>query len=251
MSFPPFENPHYEDNNFLYPLDDSYNSWPLLLQESRMLPPSTDHNLLSEPIDSIAEAAPQPSVSVDKGLSGNRLNSQTSERNSQIKHLQAQKMVSQHGAEEEGSTAKKQKLDHNAKERVRRMKLNASYLALRSLLPNSRRSKKKWSAPAMIDRVLEYIPELEKEIEKLTLKKTNMQSINQNPQLELQSPTVSVSEVKNGEVIFQICMGRDGNHVFSNLIQKVEEEGMCIASASTLYACEDRVCYHLHIQVYF
>lgn len=40
---------------------------------------------------------------------------------------------------EEGPVAKKQ--DHNAKERVRRMKLNASYLALGALLPQSRRSK--------------------------------------------------------------------------------------------------------------
>lgn len=40
-------------------------------------------------------------------------------------------------AEEEGV----KKLDHNAKERIRRMKLNASYLALQALLPDSRRSK--------------------------------------------------------------------------------------------------------------
>lgn len=33
------------------------------------------------------------------------------------------------------------KLNHNAKERIRRRKLTASYFALRSLLPNCRRSK--------------------------------------------------------------------------------------------------------------
>lgn len=40
---------------------------------------------------------------------------------------------------EDGLAAKKQ--DHNAKERLRRMKLNATYLALGALLPQSRRSK--------------------------------------------------------------------------------------------------------------
>ena len=39
----------------------------------------------------------------------------------------------------EGSTSKK--LDHNAKEKVRRLKLNETYLTLRSLLPDSRRAK--------------------------------------------------------------------------------------------------------------
>jgi len=39
----------------------------------------------------------------------------------------------------EGSSMKK--LDHNAKERVRRLKLNASYLEFRSLLPESKKAK--------------------------------------------------------------------------------------------------------------
>lgn len=43
--------------------------------------------------------------------------------------------------EEEGSSGGLKKLDHNEKERIRRMKLNASYLALRSLLPHSTKSK--------------------------------------------------------------------------------------------------------------
>ncbi|KAH6777382.1 hypothetical protein C2S52_007170 [Perilla frutescens var. hirtella] len=70
---------------------------------------------------------------------------------------------------EEGPSGLK-KLDHNAKERIRRMKLNASFLALRALLPDSRRSK------------------------------------------------------------------------------SVEDEAICIRSASALDISETRICYHLHIQ---
>lgn len=44
-------------------------------------------------------------------------------------------------ATEEEPNSGLKKLDHNAKERIRRMKLSASYLALRSLLPDSKRSK--------------------------------------------------------------------------------------------------------------
>ncbi|PSS29157.1 Transcription factor bHLH100 like [Actinidia chinensis var. chinensis] len=202
--------------------------------------------------DPMSSAIGQPSEG--KESDGDTLSPKTRERHRRIKYLQTEKMAVQHSAEE-GSNAKK-KLDHNAKERVRRMKLNASYLALRSLLPNARRSKKKWSAPVIIDRVLEYIPELEDEVEKLTAKKQTIQSItkgkrtlNQNPCSELEGPTVSVNEVREGEVIIQICMARDKGEVFSNLVENVEGEGMSIASASTLSVCEERECHHLHIQM--
>lgn len=56
------------------------------------------------------------------------------------------------GSKEEGPTSKKE--EHNAKEKVRRMKLNASYLALGSLLPHSRRSK----VPAFSLPSLQFLP---------------------------------------------------------------------------------------------
>lgn len=43
--------------------------------------------------------------------------------------------------EEGASTSVAKKQDHNAKERIRRMKINASFLALRALLPHSTTSK--------------------------------------------------------------------------------------------------------------
>ncbi|KAJ4729212.1 transcription factor ORG2-like [Melia azedarach] len=148
--------------------------------------------------------------------------------------------------------------EHNAKERVRRMKLYSTYLSLGALLPDS--GNKKRSAPAIIGRALEYIPELEKEIEQLTLKKNNLvstfenkQTRDQNPELEheeRQAPTVSVHEVKEGEVIIQITrILKDEDTIFSKLMQNLESEGKSIVGVSTIQVSEKRVCYHLHIQM--
>lgn len=71
----------------------------------------------------------------------------------------------------------------------------------------------------------------------------------QNQNSDLQVPTVSVTEVRNGEAIVQICMQPEPGNVLSSLIQNVEGEGMGILGASSLYVCEERICYHLHIQV--
>ncbi|KAJ0092223.1 hypothetical protein Patl1_25580 [Pistacia atlantica] len=108
-----------------------------------------------------------------------------------------------------------------------------------------------------MDRVLQYIPELEIEIEKLTLRKKklhskteNEQNPCQNPQLELEAPTVSVHEVVKGEVIVQITLIlKDHDTNFSKLLENLEEEGRSIMSASTLQVCKERVCYNMHIQM--
>ncbi|KAL3814489.1 hypothetical protein ACJIZ3_015757 [Penstemon smallii] len=173
------------------------------------------------------------------------------------------------------STFVKKKLDHNAKERIRRMKLNASYLALRALLqlPHStiRSKKRSWSAPSIVDKVLKYIPEMENEIQELESKKLNYinnvqlaaakkkkkkkKIIYDNENENIGYPTISVNKINKGEVIVQICMPRSGTLAFTNLLQRVEDQLddhqyiFCIKSLSTLYVCETRTCYHLHIQL--
>ncbi|KAH9609102.1 hypothetical protein KSS87_004468 [Heliosperma pusillum] len=166
---------------------------------------------------------------------------------------------------EAGQGSSTKKLNHNAKERVRRMKLNATFLALRALLPESRRAKKRWSAPYVIDRALEYIPELQKEIEKQTLEKNNMLSVIGNKQAisteddqrvlpkqvhnNSTSLTVSINQVKDGEVIIQICEDKDKVGVLTTLFDKLEAEGLIVLGASSLCASQDRSCFHIHIQV--
>ncbi|KAK3185173.1 hypothetical protein Dsin_032459 [Dipteronia sinensis] len=181
----------------------------------------------------------------------------TKERNHKLQRLQSAKRTVQPNGEELGQISKKQ--EHNAKEKIRRMKLNATYLALGALLPDHRRTKKRRSTPGMIDRALEYIPGLEKEIEDLTLRKNHLLSTIENQKLretqqlsdKLQAPpTVSLHEIAKGEVIIQIiCIHKDEDTtLFSKLLQNVEAQAMSILSASTLQVCRERVCYHLHIQ---
>ncbi|XP_074316007.1 transcription factor bHLH160-like [Silene latifolia] len=154
------------------------------------------------------------------------------------------------------------KLNHNAKERVRRMKLNDTFLALRALLPESRRAKKRWSAPYVIDRALEYIPELQKQIEKRTLEKDNMLSVIGNkqaistehdqhllPHNNSTTLTVSINQVKDGQVIIQICEDKDKVGVLTTLFDKLEAEGVMVLGASSLCASQDRSCFHIHTQI--
>lgn len=63
--------------------------------------------------------------------------------------------------------------------------------------------------------------------------------------------TVSVNEVRKGELILQICRKRDeaNNIVFSNLLESFEDEGIRILSASSIHVCDERECYHIHIKV--
>ncbi|XP_075486437.1 transcription factor bHLH160 [Primulina tabacum] len=152
-------------------------------------------------------------------------------------------------------------MDHNAKERIRRMKINASFLAIRALLPDSRRSKKRWSAPSIVDRVLKYIPELQNEIQELDSKKQSYLQQHESSSKKNENPTsnldedrscISISRVDRNEAIVQICMPRKGERkdsVFANMLRKVEDEGYFINSASTLGVGENRICHHLHIQV--
>ncbi|XP_038888939.1 transcription factor bHLH160 [Benincasa hispida] len=160
--------------------------------------------------------------------------------------------------------ANAKKEEHNARERQRRMQLSHSYFSLRSLLPNARRSKKRWSSGTIIDKVVDYIPTLQKEIENMNQKKQKLIKakemsnervllVDENEGLN-NNPTVSIHQLCKGEVIIQICINQRNNNViinFSNLIQKAQAEGLCIIGASTVSVSHDHLTlsFHLHIQM--
>ncbi|XP_050210955.1 uncharacterized protein LOC126661183 isoform X2 [Mercurialis annua] len=184
-----------------------------------------------------------------KGSRSKKAVMKTKEIKHRFRRLLTEKMAVR-SSEEEGPTSKKE--EHNAKEKVRRMKLNASYLALGSLLPNSRRSKKRWTAPVIIDKVVEYIPVIESEIEELRLKKNSIASkIEEKAQLvnDDQGATVSVHEIKEGEIIMQICMQTNIDKGLSFVMQNLEAQGITILSASSINICDDTISYHLHLQM--
>lgn len=155
---------------------------------------------------------------------------------------------------------KQKKMDHNEKERVRRLHLNTAYLALRSLLPDqSHKPKKKWSAPYLIDRAVDHIPQIESELEKLKSKKKDLllelekvHDLKQAEEAEKQDKkplSISINEVRRGEVIIQICHQINKVDIFSNLLDKLESEGMVVFDASVLDPSEDTSCHHIHIQM--
>ncbi|KAL1539191.1 transcription factor bHLH160-like protein [Salvia divinorum] len=203
------------------------------IQESEVGPDQTDIRAGE------ASASASASATQQQAVARNKFKTKSARKNSNVVEI----------AEEEGV----KKLDHNAKERIRRMKLNASYLALQALLPDSRRSKKKWTAPAIVDRVVTYIPELENEIESLRGKKENVQlqrAKENNPSPREQDPTISLNQVNQQEAIFQVCVERQEQEEsqLTHLLECLESEGVNVKSASALDVSATRICHHLHIQ---
>ncbi|KAG8368789.1 hypothetical protein BUALT_Bualt15G0083300 [Buddleja alternifolia] len=370
MSSVPLSNNNHEYNNnnivdgdceFFSPLDPLDDSWPnfeeiLLSTPAQVIhdDPKDDHldhiNVEQQQLETQENAG----TVLDRGLKLMKISTKTRKKKNSIKVINnenAALLVAQSVEEEEGTSSIAKKLDHNAKERIRRMKINASYLALRALLPDSRRSKvqlepchaqvvaevvvlvslvlpllylassfhvlvyvgivlsveiwnfnlvqlepchaqvvaevvvlvslvlpllylassfhKRMGAPAIVDRVLKYIPEMENEVEELRSKKENVQSaaaaknkkkiiIDNSSQYQNDHLTVSVNKVNDEEAIVQMCMAKEDHDdqdqdrisAFTNLLKSVEDdEGICIKTASTNYVCDTRICYHLHIQV--
>jgi hypothetical protein len=174
--------------------------------------------------------------------------------------------------------AKKQ--DHNAKERLRRMRLHASYLTLGTLLPDHSSSsskvlfsllllqvryvllvvelyitfladwQKKWSAPSIIDNVITYIPKLQNEVGELTLRKQKL------VELERRGPSIrAISVLELGEsgyeAVVQICLKKENEDEFSNLLHVMEVQGLSVLSASTSQVCREQrvVCYNFHVKM--
>ncbi|KAJ4717153.1 transcription factor ORG2-like [Melia azedarach] len=269
----------HEDNSLFTTLKGCENLTPLpdespiifLEQENSTWEPSIDNELqenglkyregnsLSKCFEVVDQEMQSLTASASINNLGKRFKGKTREKNHRISRFKSKRRqiskIAEVNEEEDEEKQISKKEEHNAREKVRRMKLNASYLALGALLPDSRRKKSR-SAPVIIDRALEYIPDLENETENLTLRKNNLQStmenkknMSQTQEVEHQAPTISVHEVRKGEVIIQICVVKNKNTVFSKLLENVEAEGMNIMSASTLQVCEDTICYNLHIQM--
>ncbi|KAJ4909528.1 basic helix-loop-helix (bHLH) DNA-binding superfamily protein [Raphanus sativus] len=162
-------------------------------------------------------------------------------------------------AQESSGVAKKQ--ERNANERLRRLRLHASYLTLGTLLPDhSSSSKKKWCAPSIMDRVVTYIPKLHNEVEELTLRKKKLveeiESKSSRGLSERQDPhirAISVLELEGSgdEIVVQVSMKRLKEDDFSNLLHVMEMQGFSILSASTSLVCRDQkvVCYNFHVKI--
>ncbi|TMW89258.1 hypothetical protein EJD97_017436 [Solanum chilense] len=161
------------------------------------------------------------------------------------------------------------KLNHNASERNRRKKMNFLYSTLRSLLPppTNKHQKKKLSFPATVSYVQEYIPELKKEIERLSKtkdlllsKKSNYSLLkiddNNNRKLIIggtscNSSTTSIcaSQLSNAQVLVQISTTQENNFPISQVFASLEEDGLILLNASTFKSFGDKIFHSLHFQM--
>ncbi|KAI3968275.1 hypothetical protein MKX01_018578 [Papaver californicum] len=165
-------------------------------------------------------------------------------------------------------TSTVKKLNHNASERDRRKKLNNLYSSLRSLLPGSDHTKK-LSIPVTVSKVVKYIPDLQKQVDKLIQRKEEILTSISKQQtarggdhlindysksrkvsaMKKQSlPTVSANRVDDREVVIQICSLKVNIPLLSEVLLNLEREDFRVLNASAFDSNGDRVFYNLHLQ---
>eukprot|EP01018_Ginkgo_biloba_P009283 Gb_33928 [translate_table: standard] len=162
------------------------------------------------------------------------------------------------------------KLSHNANERQRRRKLNVLYSKLRSLLPATSPAitKKKLSIPAVVCRVLKYIPQLRKQIEDLSRQREELLAITriseetsyahaEPPKVIIQSdlksqyphrhefPNVTIVAAES-ELLVTLYTDKTGL-LFSSLLLLLEEESLDLLNAST-FVSADKVWHTLQLK---
>ncbi|XP_026429429.1 transcription factor ORG2-like isoform X2 [Papaver somniferum] len=171
------------------------------------------------------------------------------------------------GAMSTDITSTVKKLNHNASERDRRKKLNNLYSSLRSLLPGSDHTKK-LSIPVTVSKVVKYIPDLQKQVDKLIQGKEEILTSISKQQtagggdrlrdsksrkvlaVKKQSlPTVSANRVDDREVVIQICSLKVNIPLLSEVLLNLEREDFRVLNASAFDSSGDRVFYNLHLQL--
>ncbi|XP_011000433.1 PREDICTED: transcription factor ORG2-like [Populus euphratica] len=159
-----------------------------------------------------------------------------------------------------GDPSMVKKLNHNASERDRRKKINSLYSSLRSLLPAADR-RKKLSIPCTVSRVIEYIPQLQQEVERLIqmkeelLSKLSRQADDLTHQENQRKGTmysslssVSASRLSDREVAVQISTNKLPRSPLSEILVNLEEAGLLLINSSFFESLGGRVFYNLHLQ---
>ncbi|KAJ0259402.1 Transcription factor bHLH100 [Hirschfeldia incana] len=154
------------------------------------------------------------------------------------------------------------KLNHNASERYRRKKINTMFSALRSCLPSTNQSKK-LSVSATVSQALEYIPELQEQVNMLIKKKDELSfqisgqkdllNTNQNGKPEKgdtrYASTVSATRLGETGLMVQISSLQTAKCSFGNLLSRIEEDGLVLVDASSSRSQGERLFYTMHFQM--
>ena len=193
-----------------------------------------------------------------------------------------------------GNPTMVKKLNHNASERDRRKKINSLYSSMRSLLPSADQAvlsacltvilesgnkfcrpfrpnfqnfvvflQKKLSIPSTVSRVLKYIPELQRQVERLIQKKEEFLSKisregdpihlenQRNGTLGSSLSAVSARRLSDREIVVQISTFNVHENPLSEVLSNLEEDGLLVINASSFESFGGRVFYNLHLQVLF
>ena len=118
-------------------------------------------------------------------------------------------------------------------------------------------AQKKLSIPNTVAKVLNYVPELQRQVERLERRKEEIIARTRSCQdLDGRSsgggyPLVSVADLGSGELAIQICAlsmaGRKG--MMSAVMEYLDSEGLFTVHASTLAVDSSRILLNLHCQV--
>ncbi|KAI4322877.1 hypothetical protein L6164_022529 [Bauhinia variegata] len=156
---------------------------------------------------------------------------------------------------------KVKKLNHNAGERDRRKKMNNLFSSLRSLLPANHQVQKNLSNPAVVSRVLEYIPQLQQQLRELIQKKEELlyRIASQREQnypkkqetctYESSLPVISSSQLNDTEILVQISTHKIHRSLLSETLLSLEYNGLSLLDASSFQSSGDMIFYSLHFEV--
>ncbi|KAF7003243.1 hypothetical protein CFC21_018594 [Triticum aestivum] len=145
------------------------------------------------------------------------------------------------------------KLSHNAYERDRRTQLNQLYSTLRSLIPNADHTKK-LSIPTTVCQVLDYIPELQKQVEDLEKKKQELTRAKCRERLQRVKDNtgriVSATPLDGNEIMVQVSLlsNMAASLPLSKCINVFENEGLHLISSSTFSTEVNRTFYSFHFE---
>lgn len=128
--------------------------------------------------------------------------------------------------------------------------------------------QKKLSIPATVSRMVKYIPEVQKEVERLIKKKESLRrkkeddDNNDNHSSSSRfrikacddeissSSSFSATQIGDREIVIQSSMLEcEKRCSFSEAVMRLEEEGFLVTNATSFRSFEGRVFYNLHLQV--
>ncbi|KAL3637167.1 hypothetical protein CASFOL_019466 [Castilleja foliolosa] len=144
-------------------------------------------------------------------------------------------------------------------------KINAMYSTLRSLLPPED-NLRKLSIPNTVSRMINYIPELQQEVEILGKKKetlimssSNISKVDEsfipkskktklNQSSSSSSSMVSAMPINDREIVFHISTSKTEKRSISEILMRFENEGFITINVASFESFDGRVFYNLHLQ---